>query len=414
MYSQSTPTKGNARPLSNEAATPFTVTRQQIATLVEEYPSIIPVKADLPLRPKSTGSDALAAVDDSVKRMELAQTATNAADVYALIFKQLNQGSCKEIIDRIKTLLGKKKYSELSPAEKEQLKFALNTSDIREVLALLEVGASKDQCQFIQDYSKGFDIPLTHLGPMRDLVRLAIWASGDAFDAGDQQQAGNWIATGMKVARQAGSDDFLICRLVQIAGDKMILDHLGGLAKGAQFPEDQAYAVLGEIAKRNYGADLTSALRKETEIVASISARVEAGETAEAVFGNLLDTEDPLRQQLKDAEYIRRNLAKYREITDRMAELSGGPYTKEVQTLADQLVMDTEALPDAEFGLVRNIAPAYALLLKKSGNATAEMDASFAAATMAVYRAKYGRNPASFEDFREVFRRVSTMANRGN
>lgn len=76
--------------------------------------------------------------------------------------------------------------------------------------------------------------------------------------------------------------------------------------------------------------------------------------------------------------------------------------------------METEALPDAEFGLVRNFAPAYAPLLKKSGNATAEMDASFAVATMAVYRAKYGRNPASFEDLREVFRRVSAMANQGN
>jgi hypothetical protein len=76
--------------------------------------------------------------------------------------------------------------------------------------------------------------------------------------------------------------------------------------------------------------------------------------------------------------------------------------------------MELEALPDAEFGLVKVFAPAYSLFLKKSGNATAEMDASFATATMAVYRAKYGRNPASFEDLREVFRRVSTTANQGN
>lgn len=396
---------GGAHLLSAPPAAPFKVTRQQVAVLVDAYPSAVSTNVPAPV--KLDPSDASGAVTvASGKRWEQAQVATNAAEVYEMIFAQLKTGSCKKIMDHLKELIGKKKYTELTPAEKEELRNALNSPEMREVLELLQAAASKGQCQFKLDYSKGLQIELPHLGPLMDLVRLAGWSSVVAADASDVQESGDWIAIGLKTARDVGGDDLIMCRMVQIVSDKILLDQIGELARSYQFPEDQAYALLGEIAKRDYGTGMAAAFRQEAEMQTALLKRLTPDKIRKAMGG------EPDIGGMSP-ESIRRNLEMAPQYSESFAELLALPYDLRVQARADQLEADMNALPDAEFGLVKILVPAYSAILKRSLNATAELDATFAAETMAVYRATHGRDPGSFEDLREVFRQISSRANKG-
>jgi hypothetical protein len=125
-----TPGGGTRLPAAQPAA-PFKVTRQQVAALVDAYPAVAFTNVPAPVKPDTSVANSVAN-DESVKRQEQAQAATNAAEVYGIIFAQLKTGPCKKIMDRLKELIGKRKYTELTPAEKEEFRNALNSPEMRE------------------------------------------------------------------------------------------------------------------------------------------------------------------------------------------------------------------------------------------------------------------------------------------
>ena len=407
-------TAGAGRPTAR-SATPFKISRQVVASLVDANAPAKTGKVPPRVQSGQTGSGA-APDNESARRLRWAQAKTNAADVYNLIFDRLKTAGCKTKLDRIKELLGSKKYAALSWAEKDEIRTLLGAPEMREILALLQEAANKEQCDFKLDYAQGFALSLPHLGPLRDLIRLANLTGDMAAEAGDASQACSLIALGLKTSNNIGSDDLLISRLVRIAGDKQMLDSLGALAQCAQLSDDQAYALLLEIARRDYGAEMAAAVRKEEEMAVTVFDRLAAGEPLEAILGGLVgqsmasEEAQALLRQLKSEEYLRRNKAEYQEIINRYAELLALPYDATVQAKADQIQKDVVALPNTEFFLIKMSLPALAQIIKKAGQATAEVDAAFAEVASAVYSAKHGHPPASAADFKEVFDTAEAMA----
>lgn len=343
--------------------------------------------------------------------MQQARAKSNAADVYRMIFERMDAKSFQGMITRIKELTRGKKYSELSKSEKDELRDLLASPEVTDVMELLQEAANKDNCDWNLDYTDGFSLPLPHVDLLRGLVDLAVGAAFVANDKGDVRGACELIELGLKTSGNMGGNDTIVSGLIQISCDKRMLDCLGVISQNPMIPEDQEYAILVEIARRDYGEGMMAAARRERDMVVAIFDKLAAGETLATAFGNS-ELVPGFMQHITDTDtaYIVNNMGKYKELSDRFIELLALPYDNAVKERIEQLKKELAALPADESGLAKLILPVFPSLIAKAGEATFGLDTTFSEVATVIYRSRYGRDPESIADLKEVLDRVEALS----
>lgn len=346
--------------------------------------------------------------------LQQARAKSNAADVYRMIFELMNAKS--ELITRLKELTRRRNYSELSQSEKDELRNLLESPEARDILELLQAAANKDNCDWNLDYTDGFNLSLPHVDLLRGLVDLAVGAAFVANDKGDVWGACELIELGLKTSGNLGEKDTIVSGLVQISCDKRMLDCLGAISQNPVVPENQEYAILVEIARRDYGEGMVAAARRETYMVTAILDKLAAGETPATAFGNFFEHVPEFMQRITDTdtEYIVNNMAKYKELSERFIELLALPYDNDVKERNEKLNKELAALPADEFGLAKFFLPVFPGIIAKAGEATFGLDTTFTDVATVIYRSRYGRNPESIADLREVLDRVEAISKQTN
>ena len=329
--------------------------------------------------------------------LDAAQAATTADEVYKLIFPLMERPAVKAMLARIFAL--GKNFAARSDAEKQELRELALSPEIREILELLRLAATKGPCNFNLDYSQGFALTLSHIMPMRNLSRLASNMALDANAQGDVKEACRMIRLGLQVANDTGRDETLISQLVQFACDRMTLDNLNTITSTSPLPEVLASGLMADIAKRDYATNMTATLARESAMAMLSFDKIAAGELP--ADGNFfLDKE--LLEKLRDPAYLAKNKAKYAEISSQLAELAALPYDDAVKVRLEKLKNDCNALPMEEYGIVRTVTPVFSTILKKMGEQDAAVNATLDNLAASIYRNKYGREPAGPGDLQEI------------
>jgi hypothetical protein len=350
------------------------------------------------------------------KTLKEAQAATNAADVYNVIFERLQKDPLKSTIEEIWKLLdnGKgttpERFLGLGDADRQQLLDLLQSNEVQELMALTTEAAGKSECDFELDYSQGFNLLLPHLGPMRNLAKLCGLHMLASTDLEDPESALAMAEIGMQVARDANDDRLLINGLVEIASDRMILESLAAVTQSPDLPAEDAYPLLIEMAKRDYVNGMRSAIKFELEMVRSTVANLVTKTDRQNLLDALEGGSDPeVAKLLDDPDFIPRNIATIEAVTERFLELSELPPEESQKAMAEQL-KEVQALPKKDALLASVLLPAYDKVIGRSHRSLVELDNTYVEVLTAVYRSENGRDPQSIEDLQSIIEEANNRA----
>jgi hypothetical protein len=118
---------------------------------------------------------------------------------------------------------------------------------IRPALDMAREATSTTRCDFELDRSRGFELALPHLMPMRALGRLLSAQAVLAMEDGDWERATQTIASASRLARHAQSDGLVVSSLVSAAILTLPDERLGELEASGQLDAEAATRLLGEL-----------------------------------------------------------------------------------------------------------------------------------------------------------------------
>ena len=342
----------------------------------------------------------------------------NAAEVYKMIFAIMQSEATRGKISRIKELTGlggdpNKTAQKLTEEEKEELKRLLHSPEIREIADLLKEATQKDSCDFNLDYSQGYSLPLPHLSQIRELVRLANGMAMAAATGGDTSGAIELLELGLKASASVSADSLLISQLVTFACDKIMISAIDTIAD-APVSEAQLNSLMLELAKRDYAADMADALNQEASFFNDAMDKLAAGDLSiEELLGgtdNKVADKSDLLRILGDKELVEANKRKVGEYYGRLASLLSSPYDDSAKAQAEKMSSDFKALPIDEYAMVLLFAPSMDALLKKTAECSSGLDAAFQKLAISIYKSKYGKEPESAADLKEILDSVAGLS----
>ena len=390
----------------------FSFDRKQVAELARSKgPSTLPRKR------KPRVPSIVRTTDESFPRiLKQAEVEIDAAPVYQTIFDRMKTSAAAETFAGIEALMNKgtgawsERYLSMDDADKEHLLQMLRSPEVSEITALMQEAAVKDGCDFQLDYSQGFHLSLPHLSPMRQLARLSTLQTLAHLDLDDPDAALGAAEVGLAVGRDAAGDKLLISRLVGIAADRTILDSLVGLAQQPNLPTERAYSVLVELAKRDYVADMSTAIEFESEMAyQTIHDLAQNPALLEHQLGE--DLAPDVRAMLRDETFVAQNIANIRNITAQYVQVSKLPPAEIREAIAalNKEVEMTLAQPEAFFA--RQLMPSYGATIMKAQSAVAELDTVYVDVVTAIYRSQHGRDPQSLEDLEGIIQQARAYEN---
>ena len=118
---------------------------------------------------------------------------------------------------------------------------------IRPALDMAREATSATRCDFELDRSRGFELAIPHLMPMRALGRLMSAEAILAMEDGDWERATQTIASASRLARHAQNDGLVVSSLVSAAILTMPDERLGDLEASGQLDAEAATRLLGEL-----------------------------------------------------------------------------------------------------------------------------------------------------------------------
>ena len=138
---------------------------------------------------------------------------------------------------------------------------SLSPSDL--VLAELSEALRRPQISWPLDYSKGFEMPLPHIGPMMKASKMLQARALAGLAAGAPQKAFEDANTLLAMAEVSVSPHFTICELVRISILSMALDVINdGLSRSA-WSDSNLASFSGSLAQKNLAGQMADAFRVE-------------------------------------------------------------------------------------------------------------------------------------------------------
>ena len=351
-----------------------------------------PAPTDKSRTHKKSGTASMPA-DSAQARMEMARRTTNAADAYRILFDLMARAGTREKLERILKLGAD--FATLTAEEKAELRMLAATPEIREIVDLLQEASLKKACDFNLDYESGLNLQLPHIAPLRSLSRLTGILALDAGDQGSLKSACEMAGLGLSVANSLRSDTILISQLVQLACDKQVLNNLNTLAGAAALPEEQAYGLMAEIARRDYASGMVASMVSESTFAKDLFNKIAAGDIPEGLNG-------VTPEKLRDSAYLEKNKAKCEAYYNEVTALASKPYDDAVRARLRELEGNLAGLSDDEYGLTRMMIPSFSNVLKRMNEQDAAVDATLVNLATSAYRAKYGREPAGSDDLKGI------------
>lgn len=176
----------------------------------------------------------------------LAQTSINAAAVYWPVLSNVTAWSAQH---------GGVLVSNATAQDQASAYAALQPE-----LARLQTAQTATGVDWGTKFDDGIAAILPHVGPAMKTQKAAIWAAGYAF-SNRLAEAVDWAAEGIRVARNVGENGTILDLLVQIGGEKKMLDLLRANA-GSLSPAQRALLLDG-LARMPAGGDSIGSMQME-------------------------------------------------------------------------------------------------------------------------------------------------------
>jgi len=282
---------------------------------------------------------------------------------------------------------------------------------VQPALDMAREATSATRCDFGLDRSRGFELQLPHLMPMRALSRLLSAEAVLAMEDGDWDRATQTIASASRLARHVQGDGIVVSSLVSAATLTLPDERLGDLEASGKLDAEAATRLLGELEAFDAvdPLNLASAFSNEGVMAQSSIERVLAEHPADAgaklaeMFGvegsEAADSivklsADDLRGQLDQTDALYREYAALARSTDPAARS------------ARVAELENEIREGKHGELAQLFMPSAAPLFEAS-----DRTRSLLSARMKTLRAiRDGADPASFANAGPHYRMLAKMA----
>jgi hypothetical protein len=235
----------------------------------------------------------------------------------------------------------------------EQLKeFAESQSS---AIELTMTAAAIEGCDWGMDYSKGFELLLPHLGPMRRACKVILLDAQIKAGEGDIEKAMEQSLTCFRIARHIKNDTTIISSLVGMSVEQLACETIGSILSKQAVSEELLNEIrdtLNEMTE-NYGT-MKECLRMESEIAANYMRTKSIPELLE-VLGI---KEDEKTAEL-DEEMLAKSITYYRKHMEIILKAFEQPYAKAIDLMqATQKKLEEDIEKNNTAVLASIIAPA--------------------------------------------------------
>jgi len=134
-------------------------------------------------------------------------------------------------------------------AHRETLPRLIQSPEMQQLFAILSEASRKPGYNNNLKYEDGPGMLLPHLSSMRQIARFLIIKSELAAQSGNGTEAYATVLEALKLGNLLQQEPILISQLVRIACDNVTLDCLQRMADRTEIPDDQARALIVELAK---------------------------------------------------------------------------------------------------------------------------------------------------------------------
>lgn len=340
--------------------------------------------------------------------LDRARDMDNAAEIYTMALALLGSEEMKAHSNRIQDLTGfgvtNNKVSELTDAEKEELRMLIASPDMREFVELLEEASWKDVCDFKVDYSdfQAVSLTLPRLNQMRNAERLICGMALAAAADGDLSESTELITLGFTAAENVTGESVFIQQMVLLGCDSITMLTINFITQTYSVPEDQAHTLMTELAKRDYAAGFISAINYEISLNRD-NWCAPGDDEGKSQWLKVIGNE----------ELFEKYCAKWSECYSELVRLLSLPYDDSVQKQVEKFVGDIEAIPKEEYGLVQATMPDLMKTVKRVNDMNARMDTALRGLATSIYRNRYGKEPESSADLKEIMDTVPGLAGTG-
>ncbi len=186
----------------------------------------------------------------------------NAAETYQQSFQiQDKTTSRAQYDDMMRQYNDTPKRGPLAEALHQQMAAYLEAN--AEALRLLHDAAGRTESRYPLDFSKGFNMPLSHLGKLRQSARLLQIEAFVAAEDGDTRRALDAVTAALAVGNSIRQEPVLISQLVRIACHGITLDAVKRMVAVAAFSEEELAALAGALKAEEDPGALTRTLAGE-------------------------------------------------------------------------------------------------------------------------------------------------------
>lgn len=247
-----------------------------------------------------------------------------------------------------------------------------------------------ENCDWGMDYSKGFELLLPHLGPMRRVCKVMLLDAQIKAGEGDIEKALEQSLACFRIARHIKKDTTIISSLVGISVEQLACENIGSILSKQAVNEDLLKHVrdtLNEMTE-DYG-NMKECLRMESEIAANYMRTKNIPELLE-----VLGVKDDEKIPEFDEELLAKSIKYYRRHMEIMVKTFKLPYAKAIARMqAAQEKLEEDIEKNNEAVLSSAIAPAIEKCFNNEVVAMNRINALRCAVEICLQKQKAGKLP---------------------
>jgi len=245
-------------------------------------------------------------------------------------------------------------------------------------------------CDWGMDYSKGFELLLPHLGPMRQVCKVVLLDAQIKAGEGNVEEAVEQSLACFRIARHIKKDTTIISSLVGISVEQLACEAIGSILSKHAVNEKLLIEVrdtLNEMTE-NYGT-MKQCLRMEVDIAAEYMRTKNIPELLE-----VLGVKDDEKTAELDEEMLDKSIEYYRKHMETMVKTFELPYAKAIAEMQEtQKKMEEDVKKNNEAVLASVIAPAMEKCLNNEIAALNRINALRCAVEIYLQKLKEGSLP---------------------
>jgi hypothetical protein len=258
-------------------------------------------------------------------------------------------------------------------------------------IELAIAATASENCDWGMDYSKGFELLLPHLGPMRKVCQIILLDAQIKAGEGDIEKAMEQSLACFRIARHIKKDTTIISSLVGISVEQLACENIGTILSKHVVSEEVLKKVrdtLNEITS-NYGS-MKECLRMEADIAVNYMRTKNIPELLE-----VLGVKEDEKTAEFDEEMLDKSIAYYRKHMDTTLKAFKLPYAKAIARMqAAQEKLEEDAKKKDEAVLSSAIVPAMGKCLNNEVLALNRINALRCAIEIYLQKQKTDKLPA--------------------